>query len=158
MTTIESFKATAARRLCSRVSRGVTGVVLVGVLVGVGALASPTAAQEALPSPRLIEPFASPSDLTAPLGLLPDLEEVGVDEQALDGVSGKGATTIAVTDQDLTAISSGNSINAANVSSGPISLSDNALAGFGGVGSMLMNTGHNNSLQSNVSVTIIVTQ
>ena len=57
-------------------------------------------------------------------------------------------TTIAVTDQDLTAVSTGNTINAASVGSGAISLSDNALAGFGGVGNFLMNTGHNNSLQS----------
>lgn len=117
------------------------------------ALAAPAAALDTL------EPAAPfrPSDLVAPPSPSPDFEPFDVSDQALDHLSGKGIA-VAITDQDLTSVSSGNTINAANVASGAINLTDNALAGFGGVGNFLMNTGHNNSLQSNVSVTIIVTQ
>jgi hypothetical protein len=130
---------------------------MAGVLAGVLVLAPHAVAQETVSLIDPAQPFAAPG-LVPPLGELPDLEEVAVADDALDHLSGKGDTTISITDQDLTAVSSGNTISAASVTSGAISLTDNALAGFGGVGNFLMNTGHNNSLQSNVSVTIIVTQ
>ena len=66
-------------------------------------------------------------------------------------------TTIALTEQDLTAVNTGNRISANTVGSGAISLQDNALSGFSGIGNFVMNTGHNNNLQSSMSVTIIVT-
>jgi hypothetical protein len=79
-------------------------------------------------------------------------------DQDLAALSGGANTTIALTDQDLTAVNSGNQINAANVGSGAISLQGGALSGFNGIGNFIMNTGHNNNLQSSMSVTIIVNQ
>lgn len=81
-------------------------------------------------------------------------------DEVLDTLAGRGVATnvTALTEQDLTAVSSGNTINAANVGSGMINLQDNALSGFNGVGNFVMNTGHNNNLQSSLSVTIVVTQ
>lgn len=82
-------------------------------------------------------------------------------DAALNGLDGRGDVTVnnstAITDQDLTAVNSGNTISAFNVGSGNISLSGNALSSFSGIGNFVMNTGHNNNLQGSISVTIIVT-
>ncbi|MDB5417750.1 MAG: hypothetical protein JWP50_1169 [Phenylobacterium sp.] len=88
-------------------------------------------------------PAASPS---APTQAEPD--------KALGDISGRGA--VAITDQDLVALNSGNTITANTVGSGAITLRDNALSGFSGVGNFVMNTGHNNNLQSTMSVTIVI--
>lgn len=128
-------------------------------LVGAGGAWASEPLQEAL-----VAPAAAPAAAPDLFGLPPDLGETLTPEdgtesdEALGAISGRGDVIVALTDQDLTAVSSGNTITADLVNSGNISLQDNALSGFGGVGNFLMNTGHNNSLQSNVSVTIIVTQ
>lgn len=77
----------------------------------------------------------------------------------LSAMAGGQSTTtaIAMTDQDLTAVSSGNLITADSVASGAISLTGNALSGLDGIGNFTFNTGHNNTLQSSMSVTVIVT-
>lgn len=86
-------------------------------------------------------------------------------ESVLGATSGRGdSTTIntvnnnvsAMTEQDLNAVNSGNTITAGVVGSGPINLQGNALSGFSGVGNILLNTGHNNNLQSTMSVTIVI--
>lgn len=76
----------------------------------------------------------------------------------LDAQSGRGTTAVALTAQDLTAVNTGNTVQADVVGSGAISLQGNALGGFAGMGNFVMNTGHNNNLQSTLSVTIVVTQ
>lgn len=91
--------------------------------------------------------------LEEPLGPISATPET---DATLSDMSGRGATNVALTEQDLTAINAGNTINAASVGSGAITLRDNALSGFNGVGNFVMNTGHNNNLQGSVSVTIIV--
>ena len=75
-------------------------------------------------------------------------------DKALGEINGRGA--VAITDQDLVAVNTGNTITANSVGSGAITLRDSALSGFGGVGNFVMNTGHNNNLQSTVSVTIVI--
>ncbi|ACG78898.1 hypothetical protein PHZ_c2489 [Phenylobacterium zucineum HLK1] len=128
-------------------------------LVGAGGAWASEPLQEAL-----VAPAAAPAAEPDLFGLRPNLGETLTPEdgtesdEALGAISGRGDVIVALTDQDLTAVSTGNTITADLVNSGNISLQDNALSGFGGVGNFLMNTGHNNSLQSNVSVTIIVTQ
>jgi hypothetical protein len=77
----------------------------------------------------------------------------------LADLSGRGAenTSVAMTEQSLSAVNTGNTINAGSLISGSISLQDSALSGFSGIGNIMMNTGANNNLQSTMSVTIIVT-
>lgn len=122
-------------------------------IIGLGGLlvlltvVSPAAAQEIVGTepPLLVVPP-------------PKVQELAVltDVDLADGEqSGKGA--VSLTDQDLTAVNTGNVINAGNVGSGAISMSDAALAGFNGIGNFTFNTGHNNNLQSSLSVTVIVT-
>lgn len=80
-----------------------------------------------------------------------------VSDDLLSDLSGGANTAIAITEQDLTAINTGNHISAETVGSGSISLGGAALSGFNGIGNFVMNTGHNNNLQSSLSVTVIVT-
>jgi hypothetical protein len=81
-------------------------------------------------------------------------------DEALSAMSGRGEAAglaVALTDQNLSAVNSGNTISANTVSSGAITLQDSALSAFSGIGNILMNTGHNNNLQSTMSVTIVIT-
>ncbi len=100
-----------------------------------------------------------PTTAAAPTPAEPAADSGGLPvEIDLDAVSGRGVTATALSTQDLTAVNSGNTVRADVVGSGPISLQGNALGGFSGVGNFVMNTGHNNNLQSSLSVTIVVTQ
>jgi hypothetical protein len=69
----------------------------------------------------------------------------------LDGERGGHAVTLA--NQSLTAISTGSVING-NYNAGGVSISDNALSNFNGIGNVLINTGAQNNLQSGMNVVI----
>ena len=62
-----------------------------------------------------------------------------------------------VTNQSLVAITSGNVING-DYAAGNVSISDNALSNFNGLGNLLINTGAQVSLQTGMNVTINVNQ
>jgi hypothetical protein len=86
-------------------------------------------------------------------------EETTLSADELASLSGEGGIPLSVwTNQTLTAVNSGNSISAGAVNSGAISLNQNAFAGFDGIGNFVINSGHNNNLQSSMSVSIIITQ
>ncbi|MGN6207857.1 hypothetical protein [Asticcacaulis sp.] len=103
----------------------------------------PTAAlaQAAPVTPLLV----SPPDADTPTPLAPD---------ELDGISAEGAVTNVITNQDLSATNSGNTIVAGTVQNGDINFSGNALTGFSGVGNFVTNTGNNNNLQGSISVVV----
>jgi hypothetical protein len=102
-------------------------------------------------------PQAPSADAAAPSA--PATAAVPADDKALADISGRGETVAsAMTDQSLSAVNTGNTINATSLVSGAISLTDSALSGFSGVGNFLMNTGANNNLQSTMSVTVVITQ
>lgn len=69
---------------------------------------------------------------------------------------GTGVTIAAITNQTLTAINSGNSVNGETVTSGDANIGSNAFSGFDGIGNFVVNTGHNNNLQSSMNVTIVL--
>ena len=79
-------------------------------------------------------------------------ESLGQDQ--LDGLRG-GDSTI-VSEQTLQAVNSGNTVAGSVVGSGDISFNAGALADFNGIGNFTMNTGHNNNLQSSISVNIVM--
>ena len=58
-----------------------------------------------------------------------------------------------MTNQTLSAITQGNVLNG-DFTAGSVSLSDNALSGFNGVGNVLINTGAQVSLQAGMNLTI----
>ena len=107
--------------------------------------------------------WSQPADLPIADWPAPSATPAGPAQIASDATladaSGRGTTNVgaALTEQSLSAINTGNTIKADTVSSGTISLQDSALSGFAGIGNILMNTGHNNNLESNMSVTVIVT-
>jgi hypothetical protein len=107
----------------------------------VASLATPVFAQATLAPPL---PVATPdAQEPAPLAL----DELGE-------ISAEGTTTNVVTNQNLNATNSGNTINADSVQNGDINFSGNALTGFNGVGNFVNNTGNNNNLQGSISVTV----
>lgn len=65
----------------------------------------------------------------------------------------RGGSTLVVNDQKLTAITSGNAIDG-DYEAGEITLGENALSNFNGVGNFLFNTGAQNSLQTGMTLTI----
>jgi hypothetical protein len=105
------------------------------------AIAAPAPAAASTPSPP-----RSP-EASAPLA--------AEDLDAMRG--GDGGQTAVITDQTLTAINAGNTLNAQTIGSGAINLGEGAFAGFAGIGNFAVNTGHNNNLQANVSISIVVT-
>lgn len=67
----------------------------------------------------------------------------------------RGGESLIVSNQTLTAITSGNVING-NYTAGNVALSNQALSSFNGVGNLLINTGGQVSLQTGMNLTINV--
>ncbi|MBV9997031.1 MAG: hypothetical protein JO127_17650 [Caulobacteraceae bacterium] len=68
-----------------------------------------------------------------------------------------GSTNVligAVTDQTLSATNTDNAIHANSITNGALNISPNAF-NFSGVGNFVMNTGNQNNVQGNLSVTIV---
>ena len=78
-----------------------------------------------------------------------------LDMGELAHVSGGQSVTVVATDQALNAVNTGNSIIAGSVRSGDINFSAQALSNFSGIGNFVVNTGANNNLQGNLSVTVV---
>jgi len=68
---------------------------------------------------------------------------------------GESPKSITITNQTLSATNSGNTISADSLVTGDISVPTAAFSGFNGVGNFVFNTGNNNNLQGNLSVTIL---
>lgn len=68
---------------------------------------------------------------------------------------GASPSGMAISNQTLTALNSGNSVNANSVVTGDVTLQSGAFNGFNGVGNFVFNTGNNNNLQGTLSVTIL---
>jgi hypothetical protein len=117
----------------------VRGILIAAVLVSTGA----ASAQEVLPASA----SPAPADETELLSL----EDMG----ALSG--GTGVQVIVDTDQFLTATNSGNTVTGDTVSSGQVNLGSGAFSGYDGIGNFVINTGHNNNLQSSMNVSVVLT-
>ena len=110
------------------------------------------AARDEEPAPLLAKapPEAVRQEETAEAGVL-SLAEL----EAHAG--GTGINVGVLTNQILTGVSSGNTINAGQVGSGGITIETDAFSGYDGIGNFMINSGHNNVLQSSVNVTIVMT-
>ena len=116
----------------------VRGILIAAVLV----TASAASAQEALP--------ASASQAKAG-----ETELLSSDDMdALSG--GTGVQVVVDTDQVLTATNSGNTVSGDVVGSGQVNIGSGAFSGYDGIGNFVINTGHNNNLQSSMNVTIVL--
>lgn len=73
----------------------------------------------------------------------------------LAAMSGGTSTNTALSSQTLSALNSGNQVNADSVVTGDVTIASGAFNGFNGVGNFVFNTGNNNNLQGTLSVTIL---
>jgi hypothetical protein len=71
-----------------------------------------------------------------------------------DLASMSGGSSVAVTNQNLSAVNAG-SVSANSLTTGDVTLQSNAFSGFNGIGNFVINTGNNNNLQGSLSVTVI---
>jgi len=99
--------------------------------------------------------FATPvfaADIQAPA----DPADVGeaelLSEADMEDLAGGTGVSMVITNQTLTATNQGNTINGDVVSSGQVTIGSGAFSGYDGVGNFVINTGHQNNLQSTISV------
>lgn len=76
------------------------------------------------------------------------------DMAALSG--GDGVEVAVITDQTLNAVNAGNQVIGDVVGSGQVTLGSGAFSGYSGLGNFVINTGHNNNLQSSMNVSIVL--
>jgi hypothetical protein len=112
------------------------------ILAPFGALA-----QTAPPAAVAAAPAAASGQIRGPVPLRAD-EMAGVS-------GGQEMTVTALTRQQLTGVTSGNSITAGSVISGDVNFSQSALSGFSGVGNFVVNTGANNTLQGAINISVV---
>jgi hypothetical protein len=105
------------------------------------------ASADAVPS---AEPVPSPAEAPE-AGLFASFE--ALNESELGEL--RGGQTIIVGNQTLTAVTRGNILNG-DYQAGAVTLSDNALSNFNGVGNLAINTGAQVSLQSGMNLIINV--
>lgn len=117
-----------------------TTILKGAVLAGALAFAN-TAAADDLPSAQNL-----PDDGMTELSL--------EDMDALAG--GTGVDVVLITDQTLTATNTGNTVTGDVVGSGQVNLGSGAFSGYSGLGNFVINTGHNNNLQSSMSVSVVL--
>jgi hypothetical protein len=122
--------------------------ILPSSLLGLAALAFASAASAQAVADQPAE--ERPAEAAAP-----QLAADKVADGDLAALSG-GQELVAMTDQTLTAVNSGNAVNATTVTNGAVSLNANAFSGFAGIGNFVINTGNNNNLQGSLSVTILM--
>jgi hypothetical protein len=117
-----------------------TTILKGAVLVGALAFANTAAADELLSAQSL------PDEGMTELSL--------EDMDALAG--GTGVDVVLITDQTLTATNTGNTVTGDVVGSGQVNLGSGAFSGYSGLGNFVINTGHNNNLQSSMSVSVVL--
>jgi hypothetical protein len=96
--------------------------------------------------------IAPPAPIAAPAGAGSAPQEMAIED--LNATAAQGVEVNTISDQDLSAVNSGNTIIANTLSNGDISFSPGALTGFSGIGNFVSNTGNNSNLQGSISVTI----
>lgn len=77
------------------------------------------------------------------------------DMESLAG--GTGVEVIVITEGTLSAVNSGNTVTGETIGSGMVDIGAGAFSGYSGLGNFVINTGHNNNLQSSMNVSITLT-
>lgn len=132
-----------------------TTILVYGLLA---AAAATQAAAQSAPDPAAASREASATEIAGPaadrLAVLPRTPIALEDLAGLNGRQGE-RISIALTEQDLNAVNHGNTVAAATVGSGQISIGPGAYEGFAGVGNFVINSGHNNNLQGALTINIV---
>ena len=98
--------------------------------------------------------FAQTAPTQGETAALPIAPEV-LSTQALESESAQGVDTTVLSEQQLNATTSGNSVIATTMHTGDVAFSSSALSGFAGVGNFVINTGNNSNLQGTINVSIV---
>lgn len=117
----------------------VRGILIAAVLASAGVASAEETALTASASP-------APADETELLSL--------EDMNALSG--GTGVEIVIDTGQVLTATNTGNTVTGDTVGSGAVTLGSGTFSGYDGIGNFVINTGHNNNLQSSMNVSVVL--
>jgi len=123
--------------------QSVTGTIR-GMIFAAGLACAGFAAAEESASPALVQQADAGE---------PELLSME-DMDALAG--GTGVDVTVITEGTLTAINNGNTVSGDVVSSGQVNIGSNAFAGYSGMGNFVINTGHNNNLQSSMNVSVVL--
>ncbi|HYF22244.1 MAG TPA: hypothetical protein VD929_02495 [Caulobacteraceae bacterium] len=140
------------------------------LLAGAAAAQDPTAPATTETPQALFEQVefapAAPLDNALPVLVIPEPAPVEAEEPAEDVLEdaalselsgGQAITVTALTTQTLTAASTGNTVNGGTVGSGAVAIGEGAFSGYSGIGNFVVNTGHNNTLQGSIGVTVAIT-
>ena len=92
--------------------------------------------------------------VAVPEAPVPTTDAAPMAAEDLEATAAHGVEINTISDQDLNAVNSGNTVIANTLTNGDISWSPGALTGFSGVGNFVSNTGNNSNLQGSISVTI----
>ena len=76
-------------------------------------------------------------------------------EEMAAASGGQGVSVEVLTRQQLSGVTTGNTVNAGTLTSGDVTFSADALQGFSGVGNFVINTGANNTLQGAINISIV---
>jgi hypothetical protein len=112
------------------------------------ALSGPDPAAAA--APAAASPAAAPPAAASPAERAPSAV---IGDEALK--LARGGETVVVNNQTLSALLSGNVIGG-DYTAGSVTISDQALSNFNGLGNLLINTGAQNALQAGMTLTINV--
>ena len=100
---------------------------------------------------------AQEASLTASTSPAPADEAEILSSEDMDALSGgTGVEVVIDTGQVLTATNNGNTVSGDTVGSGEVTIGSGAFSGYDGIGNFVINTGHNNNLQSSMNVTIVL--
>ena len=84
-----------------------------------------------------------------------DMEFLNMDDMD-DLAGGTGVDVTVITEGVLTATNTGNTVSGDVVSSGQVNIGAEAFSGYSGLGNFVINTGHNNNLQSSMNVSVVL--
>lgn len=132
-------------------------MLLVNMILAAALASAAQPGDEAQPLAAFAEPVGALTETSAITGSPGRAAEGELDLAELDSLRGGDGFTAVISDQTLTAINSGNTLTAQTIGSGDINLGQGAFSGFAGLGNFAINTGHNNNLQSSVSISINIT-
>ena len=121
------------------VTRFARGLFFAAGLAGAG-----FAAAEEIPSPASVSQAAVGE---AELLSMEDMETLA---------GGTGVDIHVITEGVLEAVNSGNTVSGETIGSGEVNIGQNAFSGYSGLGNFVINSGHNNNLQSSMSVSVVL--
>ena len=127
--------------------------ILLLMACAAGAAASPAIAAVPVDVPLIDAITLVPATVDIAVAEVTIAEPGELDDDELTAL--RGGESLIVSNQTLTAITSGNVING-NYTAGSVALSDQALSSFNGVGNLLINTGGQVALQTGMNLTINV--